>query len=61
LNPNGAAEPILAEVDEMYGYEYGDEDYGEQQQDKEQPPAEQEEQAAPEESPPKGPEVKPAA
>lgn len=61
LNPNGAAEPISAEVDEMYGYEYGDEDYGEQQQDKEQPLAEQAEQAPPEESPPKGPEVKPAA
>jgi hypothetical protein len=28
LNPNGAAEPISAEVDEIYGYEYGDEDYG---------------------------------
>jgi hypothetical protein len=32
LNPNGAAEPISAEVDEIYGYEYGDEDYGAQQQ-----------------------------
>ncbi len=38
LNPAGAAEPISAEVDEMYGYEYGGEDYG----------AEQEEQPAPE-------------
>lgn len=29
LNPNGAAaEPVSAEVDEMYGYEYGEEDYG---------------------------------
>ena len=32
MNPNGAAEPISAEVDEIYGYEYGDEDYGAQQQ-----------------------------
>jgi hypothetical protein len=41
LNPNGPIiepEPISAEVDEMYGYEYGDEDYGAQQQDEQPEP-----------------------
>ena len=53
LNPNGAAaEPISAEVDEIYGYEYGDEDYG-AQQEQPQPEAPEQEVQVVEEEPPK--------
>jgi hypothetical protein len=66
LNPNGPIiepEPISAEVEEMYGYEYGDEDYGAQQQDEQPEPPKAAEKAkvkaAPAEKP--VPKVEPAA
>jgi hypothetical protein len=66
LNPNGPIiepEPISAEVDEMYGYEYGDEDYGAQQQDEQPEPPKAAEKAKVKAAPAEKPvaEVKPAA